>query len=743
MNDLGMKLQTLYPVAEPLVGDLAGCDISLFGHFSTRFDVEVDRLPAKARAVLAYVALNAQRQILRDVVAGTIWAGRGELQARQSLTQALVALRRAFAGTVVEKDINENSARTLRLPNVRVDALRFTQLCASTMVADWNEAIELYQGPLLADFPEVSDSFDHWLQVERARYQELALLTMGRLARHQIENGEGNRAIVICHRFLAIDPLAEETHRLLIEAYASMGRRSDALRQFNHCETILLRELGVRPDNVTQALAASIKKDVKEAERAAGALSAAPLAQRQEIVSPLIEPDQAADAETNDRPVALLAADGANASGSSAATRMRGSAVIALVSVLAAAIASVYAVRTPPQASGAGMRYRVGEILAADSADPLRFIAKRLSDRLAEGLSTIPFVDIAPRGAAAAQSQPPGYLVGGAVEPFGSDVRIELYVSDPATAKTVAGFGADISAAAPLDMEDEILGSVGNELTVEINKRFYPYVLDTVEKREAAALKREAMAHLHRPGGTKFAYALLEKAIERDPNSVDNAATYADELLRPEFYFQASPQSQQQAVERTRALVGKFLPKHPFHRKLKYAECRLANIAADVERAIRTCEEAQRVAPWSGHIASERAAALQLAGATERALALLVTAERFGRHYPGGWVRRYRAGIINLQLHRDQDAVYWLNCAIERNDAFGPAYALLAIAYRRLGDLAASENALHRFVELGGRKGAMQDLLRVRSKSSLVQEYNSAMGALAEEVDMTFGGLGI
>ena len=67
-------------------------------------------------------------------------------------------------------------------------------------------------------------------------------------------DGDYRDAIGYAQRYLAMDELAEDVHRRLIELYALDGNRSAALRQYERCVTVLERELGVSPTPETQAV---------------------------------------------------------------------------------------------------------------------------------------------------------------------------------------------------------------------------------------------------------------------------------------------------------------------------------------------------------------------------------------------------------------------------------------------------------------------------------------------------------
>ncbi len=65
--------------------------------------------------------------------------------------------------------------------------------------------------------------------------------------------GDLDAAIDYALRHMAVDELAEDVHRRLIELYAARGERSAAARQFERCVLVLERDLGVRPLPETRA----------------------------------------------------------------------------------------------------------------------------------------------------------------------------------------------------------------------------------------------------------------------------------------------------------------------------------------------------------------------------------------------------------------------------------------------------------------------------------------------------------
>jgi DNA-binding SARP family transcriptional activator len=69
------------------------------------------------------------------------------------------------------------------------------------------------------------------------------------------------RGIEHALRALAVDPAREEVHRHIMRLHALAGHRTQAMRQYQSCERILMQELGVKPSASTRGLYEAIRED--------------------------------------------------------------------------------------------------------------------------------------------------------------------------------------------------------------------------------------------------------------------------------------------------------------------------------------------------------------------------------------------------------------------------------------------------------------------------------------------------
>jgi DNA-binding SARP family transcriptional activator len=234
--------------------------ICLFGSFNLEVagEPQTSRIPTKAQAVLAYTASQIGRAVLRDRLADLAWPRSGPEQARQSLRQALFAIRHAFASSS-ECRLASTSFHSIRLTGANVDIHIFEKLANSKDLADLERAASVYRGEFLSEFPSISTSFDLWRSTEQSRLVDTAGRVLTQLAEIYLTLGRAEEALVVGQRLVALDNLREDAHRLLIRCYGACGRRCDALREYESYRLILQRELRVLPDSATTELAERIR----------------------------------------------------------------------------------------------------------------------------------------------------------------------------------------------------------------------------------------------------------------------------------------------------------------------------------------------------------------------------------------------------------------------------------------------------------------------------------------------------
>jgi len=125
---------------------------------------------------------------------------------------------------------------------------------AAAAIAAYEAAADLYRGDFMEDEP-----FADWCQWERERLREAYLEMLQRLAALWGGSGAWERSVRVLRAALRVDPLREEVHRALMHALWASGRRAEAVRQYQVCRELLLRELDVAPLPETKHLLERIR----------------------------------------------------------------------------------------------------------------------------------------------------------------------------------------------------------------------------------------------------------------------------------------------------------------------------------------------------------------------------------------------------------------------------------------------------------------------------------------------------
>ena len=237
------------------------------------------KLPTrKAEALLAYLAIRPDHLHERHALALLLWGGSGEDQARHSLRQALLALRKALPKTVPPILRIEPEVVSFDTSVVDVDVRTFERLAREGTPKALEVAVSLYEGELLPGLRVKEASFEEWLATERMRLRRVAFDSLIKLLEGRVRAGRTDPALHAAERLLALDPLYEPAHRAVMRLYASQGRRAEAVRQYQACVSALERGLGVGPETDTRQLYRELL--LPDAEPSRGSRAHAPASPR-------------------------------------------------------------------------------------------------------------------------------------------------------------------------------------------------------------------------------------------------------------------------------------------------------------------------------------------------------------------------------------------------------------------------------------------------------------------------------
>jgi TolB-like protein/Tfp pilus assembly protein PilF len=203
------------------------------------------------------------------VLVGRLWSDRDDEQARGSLRQAIVELRRAIdpPGRAVIRAEREQIG--LDLDAVDVDVITLQRLAAAADLEAAQQVASVYGGELLEGLAIRDEAFEEWIRNERARLQDIAANALLKVVR-SAQGADADAVIEAARKLLAIDGVQEEAHRALLRCYLARGQIALAKRQADACLAVL-DEFGVEPEPETAKLIADARRGGEPVRRAQAA----------------------------------------------------------------------------------------------------------------------------------------------------------------------------------------------------------------------------------------------------------------------------------------------------------------------------------------------------------------------------------------------------------------------------------------------------------------------------------------
>jgi DNA-binding SARP family transcriptional activator len=594
-----------------------------------------DRLPRKARALLAYLGTKLDQPVSREYLGDLLWPDRELNLGLHGVRNSLAAIRaslgegssRFIAGTVT----------SVRLTGASVDVDLLERCAATDDLNQLQEAANLYRGDFLLDVRIASEPFQDWVAIERTHAHDLAQGVFERLISAQHRGGQHEAAIRSAERLVTLDRLSERAHRLLMQAHAYANRRGDALRQYDRCAKLLWSELRVEPESETQELYAEIKRSSPDtrAHRSAQStlLQIEPAAPRWPYLTPKLV--------VGLEPIRYLGEDAAQ-------------------NVMAE---------------------RLTEDLVADlfvNVDGVEFVRGTDPEGSLQSLVR-------------AERREVDYILSASAQPASGDhLRLNVRLTEASTSaiRWVHRFECDIASLLNLQTEltREIAGDVQFALVVDSVRRSLASAHEIHALDECLTRATAALGDRSTPAATNEAQRWLLGALGIDLRNVDALAT----LARTCHHIASQPGWFDHATSRTALDIGRraatrALEVAPGNAEAECFKGMLYSSSGELESASDAFDravEANCNLAIAHAFGGYNAAFL---GHAEKTLPAIERAIRIGGEDRRQSVWWFFAGFAELLLARPERAVTFLGKSLDRNPDYSTAQLFLAAALRRSG----------------------------------------------------------
>ena len=237
--------------------------------------ITVDR--RKTLALLAYLAVDRGGHT-REFLSALLWPEYDQSKAFTNLrhtlweTQQLIGegwmvSGRDTIGFIADVDHPTPPAGATRA--IWLDVAHFESIITKSHVQNdislriplLTDSVKLYRNHFLTGF-SLKDApvFNEWASAKSEDLRRQFANTLTMLSNDHCSLGQSETAIPYAQRLITLDPLNETSHRQLMQVYIQAGQNSAALKQYQICEQILRKELGIDPQPETRALYKQIRK---------------------------------------------------------------------------------------------------------------------------------------------------------------------------------------------------------------------------------------------------------------------------------------------------------------------------------------------------------------------------------------------------------------------------------------------------------------------------------------------------
>jgi DNA-binding SARP family transcriptional activator/tetratricopeptide (TPR) repeat protein len=667
----------------------------------------------KARALLAYVAMQEPMRVHRERLATLLWPDRIDRQARQNLRKCLASLRRDLARRAdALLAIDGETVAIREVLTVDARQLRKSSDTDSTVALD--DAAVLCRGQFLSDLAMEGEEFCDWVASERAQFETAAGMILSELASRADAAGDARKALQAAARLVAIDHFREDWQRLSLKISARHVGRDEALMQAGRFVGLLRKELDVEPEAETADLIEQIK--VGRTAPARNPDVCGPI----DHALPLSRPEDEVTAPPR-FPVAV------NHHGRAA---MVSAVVAAIVAVLVASLSVTYGpgTRLGPFKAASVAATAINKSTIPLVVSPLQSataetapLAVSLTENILASVSRFSGLTVFDgRSIANARYRLDGdaaksgirLATWGSVERQGPNVHLTVGLSDPASQALVWATDMTASDGRLAELNAVVSKRIARELQVQATYAAARGVdgadLQSAELNQLIAKALTIQYRAATPEDAAAAVSLYEEALRRDPDCPLALIGLAAELATSSANLLTERKS---TLARAEQLINHALQINP---RVERAFYWLGNIylgRGQRDLALQSFDRALTLNPSFIPAEAHAGYALVLMGRTNEGLRRIESALGASSHDPNErlWLRF--AGIAQLELGNDRQAIDALRQAVSLAPPTPALRAALASAYALAGQWPESREQFRLMKELAD-PAALQQLLQ-------------------------------
>lgn len=235
-------------------------------------------VPIGLRRALGLLAFMVDRgtPVPRGAAAELLWPETAAATSSARLRRLIHRVNTSLGARVVDgvgDRLAFGSGLSPRVDSRRFEALAHDGFAASDRPGDkqaagrlLDDAIALHTGDFMAGFElDGCPEFEDWMRSRRSELTDLLARALRRRVETLLAEGALDAALPHGERLVALDPLRESSHRLLMRAHGGAGDRHAVTRAYERCRAVLRDELGVEPAAATRKLHETLRAPASQA----------------------------------------------------------------------------------------------------------------------------------------------------------------------------------------------------------------------------------------------------------------------------------------------------------------------------------------------------------------------------------------------------------------------------------------------------------------------------------------------
>lgn len=206
---------------------------------------------------MAYLVHHRGEPVSRDLILESLWGDIDADRAGGQFHTTVYYLRRILATVGLEGIVRHaRGYYKLEMNRLHCDYDEYHQLVSASIPSQSGD-IEKYEEKLekLYRTGYMQGNDYRWAEQTRNRLEREYIRILHQIYEHYAQERNYSNAVNLLKKILTCDPLNEDIHAKLIQAYVHAGDRVSAMKQYDHLKRILDTELGIDPkESVTQLI---------------------------------------------------------------------------------------------------------------------------------------------------------------------------------------------------------------------------------------------------------------------------------------------------------------------------------------------------------------------------------------------------------------------------------------------------------------------------------------------------------